>query len=337
MVDEKFYQRLGPLPLASLLNGLDVELPNNIPDIDIQNAAPADTAGAFDITYFEKSKRSPKLSTCKAFACFVYEEYAEYIKELGCIPIISQFPRADFAHVLESFYSTKHYGPNSLSGYEDVEIGTNVVIGTGAKIGSGTKIGPNSVIGPGVCLGKSCNIGANVVIEFASLGDNCNVHHGAVIGGTGFGIAVGATGGFDIPHIGSVVIGDHVSIGCQTTIDRAMFGETQIGNGCKFDNLVQIAHNNIIGPNCMFAAQVGIAGSCNIGAGVIMGGQAGVADHIMIGDGATLAANGATMHNIPAGEMWSGCPALPIRQHMRTVSVIRRLAKKKTSAPKGQN
>ena len=114
-----------------------------------------------------------------------------------------------------------------------------------------------------------------------------------------------------------------------TTIDRAMFGATHIGKGCKFDNLVQIGHNNTIGAYSMFAAHVGISGSCTIGSGVIMGGKAGVADHITIGDGAVLVAGASTMHDVPAGERWSGVPAKPIRQHMREVAMIRRLGTQK--------
>lgn len=178
-------------------------------------------------------------------------------------------------------------------------------------------------------LGRNCKIGANVVIECATIGNNCIVHNGAVIGSPGFGVAVSATGGVDMPHVGAVIFGDFVSIGCQTTIDRALFGNTTIGDGCKFDNMVHIAHNTHIGPNCMFAALVGIAGSCNIGAGVIMGGKAGVPDHITIGDGATLSAGAMTMHNIPAGEMWGGTPAVPMRDYMRQVSGIRKLGRKK--------
>lgn len=329
MVDMRFYHRLGPVTLVSLLETLDVDFSQSeFGKIQIENAAPANFAGAFDITYFKKNKRQIALEKCDATACLVDEGNVDAVVKLGCIPIVSKHPRADFAHVIGKLYLENAYGSCDHSRFANVDIGQNVVIGSGAVIGCGTKIGPNSVIGPGVVLGKNCKIGSNVVIEFALLGDNCKVHHGAVIGGTGFGIAVGATGGIDIPHIGRVVIGNNVSVGCQTTIDRAMFGDTSIGDGCKFDNLVQIAHNNKIGPNCMFAAQVGIAGSCDIGAGVVMGGKVGVADHIVIGDGVSLAAHAATMHNIPAGEVWSGVPAMPIRQHMRTVSAIRKLTKK---------
>ena len=120
-----------------------------------------------------------------------------------------------------------------------MQIAKGAVIAAGAKIGKGSIIGPNVVIGPGVKLGEDCRIGANATIEFSILGDNCIINNGAVIGGTGFGVAVAADGGIDIPHVGRVVLEDNVSVGCLTTIDRAMFGDTYVGQGSKFDNHVQ--------------------------------------------------------------------------------------------------
>ncbi|MBL4871605.1 MAG: UDP-3-O-(3-hydroxymyristoyl)glucosamine N-acyltransferase [Robiginitomaculum sp.] len=330
MVDTRFYKRLGPILLIDLISTLDVEIfSGKVSELLITNAAPAHLSKVGEISYYEKSRYRSNLSTCQASACFVKAEQAVAIEKLGSIPIISKFPRADFSRAATRLYQSIPYGDRDDHEIEGVDIGQNSVIGQGAIIGKGTIIGANSVIGPGVVLGENCVIGANVVIEYAILGDHCKIHHGAVIGCTGFGVAVSADGGVDIPHYGRVVIGDHVSVGSQTTIDRAMFGETKIGDGCKFDNQVQIGHNNTIGPNCMFAAHVGISGSCVIGARVIMGGKAGVADHINIGDGASLAASAGTMHDIPAGEMWSGSPALPIRQHMRQVSAIRKLVRQK--------
>ena len=50
-----------------------------------------------------------------------------------------------------------------------------------------------------------------------------------------------------IPQTGIVQIDDDVEIGPNSTVDRARFGRTHIGEGTKIDNLVQIAHNVVIG------------------------------------------------------------------------------------------
>jgi UDP-3-O-[3-hydroxymyristoyl] glucosamine N-acyltransferase len=100
-----------------------------------------------------------------------------------------------------------------------------------------------------------------------------------------------------------------------------------IGENTKIDNMVQIAHNVRIGRNCLLAAHTGISGSCVVGDGVAFGGQAGIADHVTIGDGAKVAAGAGAMKDIPAGEMWAGTPARPIRRWLRESALIAKLAK----------
>ena len=95
----------------------------------------------------------------------------------------------------------------------------------------------------------------------------------------------------------------------------------------KLDNLVQIGHNVRVGARTMMASFVGIPGSCDIGADVVIGGQAGLADHLSVGDGAKIAGHSGIMHNVPAGEIWSGYPGMPIRNHMRVVSELIKIGK----------
>ena len=164
--------------------------------------------------------------------------------------------------------------------------------------------------------------------DSAIIGEDCHIKANAVIGGAGFGIASDETGLIDIPHIGRVIIGDRVSIGSQTCVDRGQLGDTILEDDVKIDNLVQIAHNVVVGARTVMAGHVGVSGSCRIGSGVQLGGNVGLADHINVGDGASVAARAGVMHDIPAGEVWSGIPAMPIREHMRLISATRKLIKK---------
>ncbi len=111
----------------------------------------------------------------------------------------------------------------------------------------GTRIGANAVIGPGVAIGHDCEIGSNVTISHAYIGDRVTILPGAAIGQPGFGFASSAGGHVKIPQLGRVIIQDGVEIGAATTIDRGALGDTVIGEGTKIDNLVQIGHNVQIG------------------------------------------------------------------------------------------
>ncbi len=330
MVDKRFYQHLGSLSLSELLGGIDVDIPEGqFCDLIIEHAAPVALAGVSDIAFVEGTSGIRALANSKAGVCLVKADKAELVGAQGILPLITDHPRANFAFILDKLYRPLAYGASDPITFDDVEIAQGVVIGNGAKIGAGTNIGPNSVIGPGVVIGSNCQIGANAVIEFSVIGNNCKIYHGAILGGAGFGVASSANGSVDIPHIGTVKLGDNVTIGCLTTIDRAMFSNTSIGDGSKLDNSIQIAHNVKIGRHCLLAAQVGIAGSAVIGDGVTMGGKVGIRDNIKIGDGVTLAALANAIGDVPAGEVWGGTPAVPFRDHMRQLSFIRRMAKAK--------
>jgi len=122
-------------------------------------------------------------------------------------------------------------------------------------------------------------------------------------------VAKDEIGIIDIPHMGRVIVGNRVSIGSQTCVDRGQLGDTVLANDVKIDNLVQVGHN-VIGSN------------------VQMGGNVGIADHLTIGDNVMIAARAGVMHNIPKDEVWSGIPAMPIREHMRVINATRKLVQK---------
>jgi UDP-3-O-[3-hydroxymyristoyl] glucosamine N-acyltransferase len=116
-----------------------------------------------------------------------------------------------------------------------------------------------------------------------------------------------------------------VDIQANACIDRATVGVTEIADGAKIDNLVQIGHGSKVGRNTLVCAQAGLAGSSVIGANAILAGQAGVAGHCTLGDGVILTAQAGVSHDVPAGKMLSGSPAFENRSWLRAVAIFQRL------------
>jgi UDP-3-O-[3-hydroxymyristoyl] glucosamine N-acyltransferase len=143
---------------------------------------------------------------------------------------------------------------------------------------------------------------------------------------------MGPGGHLKVPQIGRVVVQDDVEIGANTTIDRGANRDTVIGQGAKIDNLVQIGHNVVIGRHCVLVSQVGVSGSCELGDYVAVGGQGGLAGHLKIGAGAQIGASSGVMNDVPAGQVWLGAPAQPIKDFWREVAALRKLAQQSRPA-----
>lgn len=174
---------------------------------------------------------------------------------------------------------------------ESANIGVNVSIGANAVIGKHVNLGDNTIIAAGCVIGEHTRIGsgtrlhANVsVYHGCVIGNDCIIHSGAVIGSDGFGFAPDQGNWVKIAQIGGVVIGNNVEIGANTTIDRGALSDTQIGNGVKIDNQVQVAHNVVIGDHSAIAGGTGIAGSTTIGKHCTLAGAVGVVGHLTITD-----------------------------------------------------
>lgn len=306
MIDPRFYSlHERGFSLADLCAKLDLDGPEGTLG-DALVLKPAALAGSNpgDIGFLESKRHAGALETAKATACFTTASLAPFVADKHIVPIICSVPKYYLAKATVVLVSDHDVEP-------DIDptavIHPSVHLGSGVRIGANVSIGPNSVVTNAV-IGKGCVIGA------------CTV-----IGGTGFGVAVGPTGDvFPVPHIGRVVIGDRVRIGSNTCIDRGQLGDTVISDDCQIDNLVQIAHNCHLEKRVFLAGRVGLSGSCHIGEGVMMGGSAGLADHITVGAGARLAAFAGVMHDVPAGQTWSGIPAMPIRDHMKIVAQAKR-------------
>ena len=217
---------------------------------------------------------------------------------------------------------------------QDVWIAAGAVINQDSDIGDNTRIGPGCAVGAGVRIGRACQIYPNVTIyPGTTLGDRVIVHAGAVLGSDGFGyVRDRKTGHYEkFPQVGRLVIEDDVEIGANATIDRGALDETRIHRGAKIDNLVHIGHNCQIGEDVVIAAQTGLSGSITIEKGAVLGGQVGIGEHARIGEGVMLGGQGGVLPNKVLrgkGQAFWGTPAQPLREYLKQLAMLARLAKK---------
>jgi UDP-3-O-[3-hydroxymyristoyl] glucosamine N-acyltransferase len=123
-----------------------------------------------------------------------------------------------------------------------------------------------------------------------------------------------------------LIVEDDVSIGSNTTIDRATMGSTIIRKGVKIDNLVQIAHNVEIGSNTAIAAQTGISGSTKVGENCLIAGQVGVAGHITIAPKTIVTGQSGVTKSVKIpGQTLGGTPASNNVDFLKRNALIRQL------------
>lgn len=306
-------------------------------DIEIIGIAAIDEAEAGTLSYIEGGKFASFIAKTNASALILPQDETlkALAEERGIFWIATRDPRLFFAKAIALFYQpyrpTPEIHPSAVIHPtakigNDVYIGAHAVIQQGVYIGDQVCIHPNAVVYPDVKIGDRTILHANCTIhERARIGADCVIHSGAVIGSEGFGFVPIATGWFKMEQSGYTVLEDGVEIGCNSAIDRPSVGETRIGRQTKIDNLVQIGHGCQIGSGCAIAGQSGMAGGVKIGNRVIMAGQSGVANQAKMGDGAIATAQAGILSDVPAGEIYSGTPAMPHKVYLKVAAIYSRL------------
>jgi UDP-3-O-[3-hydroxymyristoyl] glucosamine N-acyltransferase len=206
-------------------------------------------------------------------------------------------------------------------------IGPNVTVGANTTVADNVSVGAGCVIGDNVAIAAGSKLYAGVVIyDGVKIGERAILHSGVVIGADGFGIANDKGKWVKIPQIGSVVIGNDVEIGANTTVDRGALDDTVIEDGVKIDNQVQIGHNVHIGEHTAIAGCVAIAGSTRIGKRCIIGGACGISGHIEITDDVTLMGMTGVANSIrEAGVYASAIPAMDVKLWRKNAVTFKQL------------
>ena len=276
------------------------------------------------------------LKNTRASVILVQPEHAADAPS-GATLLITDSPRGNIVKILGEIYRepprrgiSRHaiiergvFFRNRASVY----IGQFATIERGAVIEPDVKIYPNAYIGKNVTIGRGTIVQTGAHIENATIGADCVINAGAVIGKDGFGYTRQDGHNIFIPHVGRVVIGDRVSVGANTCIDRGAMTDTKIGDGTKIDNLCQIAHGVVVGAECFLASGVGLAGGVVVGDRVLLAGQVGIANGVHIGNDAEVGAHSGVFRNIPDGARYMGYPAGPGTEFMRHYAWLRKNTK----------
>lgn len=343
MVDTSFYKNNGPFTLQQVAEICEAELKDSSKStLEISDINTIERAGAGEICFFYDKKAKTKGGEIKADACVTTVELAQFVPNKTVV-LISGNPKLAFLKLNSRFYNevqplaeiaaTARIHPSAIIG-QNCHIGEHAVIGENVKIGGGCVIEDNVVINRSCQIGNNCRIGSNATISYTLMGNDCYIYSGARIGLDGFGFMMIAGQHKRIPQIGRVIIGNDVEVGANTCIDRGAMDDTVIGDGCRIDNLVQIAHNDKLGRGCIIVGQTGIAGSCTFGDYVVCGGQTGFADHLKVGSGAQIGAQSGVMRDIEPGAMMMGYPAVSIKDFMRQSTYLQKLVNGDRNAKK---
>ncbi len=319
--------------LAGLLEG---ELEGD-GHIKVNKLSKIEEAGPGSVSFLSNNKYEHFVYETKASAIIVNKDY-KFNRPVSVNLIRVEDSYSAFTRLLEEYNklsSSVKKGieqPSYIS--ETAETGSDLYLGAFAYIGAGAKIGNHVQIHPQVYIGSNVTIGDYTILypgvkiyDHSVIGSHCVIHGGAVIGSDGFGFAPQKDGSYKtIPQLGNVVIGDHVDIGANTTIDRATLGSTVIERGVKLDNLVQIGHNCVIGANTVIAGQCGLAGSSKVGKNCVLAGQVGLAGHLEVADRVTLGAKTGLSKSVSEeGAVKFGYPAMDHRDYLRSYAVFRNL------------
>jgi UDP-3-O-[3-hydroxymyristoyl] glucosamine N-acyltransferase len=318
--------------LAQIAEHIDGEVIGD-PAFVVDSFATLQSATNDQISFLSNKKYKKYLSASHAGAVIIQKDL---VSQAPCNAIVVQDAYVAYAKAATLLNPQKQYEwgihPSASIAKSSVihptsYIGPHVVIESNVEIEQGVVIGPSCILKEGVRVRENTRLSANITLcERIEIGARCLFHPGVVIGADGFGIANDKGRWIKVPQVGSVVIGDDVEIGANTTIDRGAIENTEIGNNVKLDNQIQIAHNVIIGDNTVIAGCVGIAGSTQIGKNCIIGGGVGMAGHIEITDNVMITGNTMITKSITKpGSYSSGIPAEPTKQWHRNVVRYRQM------------
>jgi UDP-3-O-[3-hydroxymyristoyl] glucosamine N-acyltransferase len=304
----------------------------------VSGIATLQSASSSDISFLANPAYEKFLGETKAGAVIVSKDMLAKCDVNALIHANPYLAYAQLSHLWDVSVSDSDGQPNihpsatidaSASIDASAKIDAGVVVQSGAVIKKGAIIGANSVVGNDSLIGEGSRLYPGVIVYHGvSVGQNCIVHSGVVLGSDGFGFAPNQGKWDKIAQLGGVVIGDRVEIGANTAIDRGALDNTVIEDGVKLDNLIQIAHNVRVGENTAMAACCAVAGSTTIGKNCIIGGASGIAGHLTVADNIHITAMTMVIKSLKEpGVYSSGTGVQPNAKWKKSIARLRQLDK----------
>jgi UDP-N-acetylglucosamine acyltransferase len=184
-----------------------------------------------------------------------------------------------------------------------VEIHPTAIVDSSAELGEGVAVGPFSIIGPGVVVGQGTQIASNVLLEHVSVGSDCAISHGAVLG----------TAPQDLKYRNEptrLEVGDRTVIREYATLNRGTTasGLTRVGSDCLLMSYVHVAHDCHIGDHVIISNAVNMAGHVTIHDWASIGGMTPIHQFVRIGAHAFVGGASRVAKDIPPYVKAAGSP-----------------------------
>jgi UDP-3-O-[3-hydroxymyristoyl] glucosamine N-acyltransferase len=221
---------------------------------------------------------------------------------LTCPRLLTPHPRMLFARLVTELFS--YLGETSV---QTVPIHPSAQVHPAARLSIGVTVAARSIVGEGCYLFPNVTIGPDV-----RMGRDCIVKSGTVIGQPGFGVYHDAEGRpRHLPHVGGVILGDHIVIGALNTVAGGTIHPTVVEDYVETDDHVHIAHNCRVGARTLITACAELSGSVTIGPDCWIGPNTSIRNSATIGANAFVGIGSNVVASVPDGGVVYGNPAKP--------------------------
>lgn len=290
-----------------------IDVPINISDCERMNIKPKNKLPSDKLFWFDyKTVNEKDIENQSAIILIEKGQFNKLDKNLlrKCKIIASSDPKLIFTTICAYFYNDEVIR----------EIHPSAIVHPKAKIGLNVYVGPNTFI-------DECQIGDNCIIhencsiaKGVRIGSNTEIHCGARVGLKVFGFEKNPSGAWiKYPQIGSIRIGNNVTIGANTCISNGLIGDTMIEDDTVIDNLCQIGSSVVIAKGTNIAANSSISNNTKIGQrcwispGVSIKENLVISDDVFVGIGSVVVrsiSKPCTVFGNPAAQIQTNHPPL---------------------------